>query len=141
MSDRPIIVADQVTVDLREGLNLVIYAQPHWTPFMAFAQAWSSSVLLKGKPVCFKGVLPGVTLHVTTQLDMHPGLIGFMQASWPHTLEQIQTWQQRAEREACIALSLPYSQAWIAQFDHVMPPAATHIEWRWDHCNPIQSSV
>jgi hypothetical protein len=129
MSDQPIIVAEKITVQLREGMNVAIYAQPKWTSATAFELAWGCSLLLEGKPVCLKGLLPGVTLHIATRIQQHPGLSSFMHAAWPYALEQIQAWLPSANGEPCLSLSLPYSQALVARFDHVMPPASVHIEW------------
>lgn len=131
------IVADIIQVELHEGMNLVIYAQPEWTSYMAFVQAWWCSVHLEGKPVCLKGVLPGVTLHIATRLQPHAGLAGFMEAAWPHALQQIQAWLVRANSVPCLSLSLPYSQALVARYDYVLPSASAYIEWRRDLPNPM----
>jgi hypothetical protein len=128
---------DCVHIELCEGLNLIMDVPPQWTPCMAFVQAWACSVLLKGKPVCLKGMLPGVTLHIATRLQLHSGLPGFIEAVWPHAFEQIQAWLQRAGRAPCFALSLPYSQAWVARSGHALPAAAVHIEWRHPSGNPL----
>jgi hypothetical protein len=123
---------DIVKIELREGLDLILHVQPQWTPQVAFQHAWACSVLLKGKPVCVKGVLPDVTLHIASRLEQHPGLVDFLAAAWPHAYEQMQTWLRCADREAYCPLFLPYCQAWMAQSGKAMPPAAVHIEWR--HC-------
>jgi hypothetical protein len=129
MSEPTVIRADAIAVTVQEGMSLTLVKDPKWTPFMAFAQAWVSSSLLQGKPVCLKGILPGIALHISTRLEMHLGLKSYITAVWPNVLQQINAWQRIGSNEPCLALTVPYSQALIARCGYEMPEAALTIEW------------
>ena len=138
MTEKTIIVDDRVRVELQEGMHLTLVKNAEWTPYMAFAQAWVSSILLNGKPVSLCGIVPNVTLHIATRLQMHPGLNGYIAAAWPSVCEQIRGWLQIDSPIDCLPLTVPYSDALIAQSDFDMPYAAAHIVWEFVPGTPIQ---
>lgn len=105
---------DMVRVTLRGGMRLVLSQPEPIEPWIPLGAAWSCSVLLEGKPVVMTGWLPGgLCLHIATRLKSHPALPGFFKAAWPRAQELALAWMQRGEGLRH-ALSLPYSEAWVA---------------------------
>lgn len=122
--------ADPICIEMREGMHIVFEASHTIDTRQLIALAWAGSAMLEGKPARCVGVLPGLTLHLHTQLDMM-GIVTHASRALSLALAHLEAWTDHPYPAPLLRLPLPLTYAVVtaSDIDQHMPPALLIERW------------